>query len=50
MRFIQFIFFVVWFDWKKILEELKKSRRRVKVYILLDGYGSFSFQNEQSPN
>jgi cardiolipin synthase len=29
---------------KKILEELKKAAtRQVKVYLLLDGYGSFSF-------
>lgn len=31
----------------KILEELKKAaKRRVRVYILLDGFGSFSFPKE----
>lgn len=32
----------------KILEELKKAAcRRVKIYILLDGFGSFSFSKEE---
>src|SRR3970282_1746096 len=31
----------------KILEELKKAAsRRVKIYILLDGFGSYSFSKE----
>jgi cardiolipin synthase len=31
----------------KILDELKKAAsRRIKIYILLDGYGSFSFSKE----
>lgn len=35
----------------KILEELKKAAfRRVKIYILLDGFGSFSFSKEVIAN
>ena len=33
---------------KKILEELKKAAaRHVKIYILLDGFGSFTFPKEE---
>jgi cardiolipin synthase len=44
---MQFYIFKDDFIGNKILEELKKAAdRRVKIYILLDGFGSFSFPKE----